>query len=267
MEISVVGQQAYIYSGGKNLALDQLAGQSVVVFIHGAEQDHSCWNLQSRWFAHHGYSVLVPDLPGHGRSAGEPLPSIGALADWIIALLDAVGVEKATLIGHSMGSLVALEATLRHPARLEKIALIGSAMPMPVSEALLDAARDNEPKAVDMINNFSYSASGQFGGNTVPGLWMLGVNQRLMERQKPGVFLIDLTACNAYTRSLESLSAIALPVLVVAGSQDRMTAPKSSKALAEAIPCARLISIPGSGHALMAERPDAVLDSLRDFIA
>jgi len=266
MELTVAGQPAYVYTGGKGAAVEQIAARPVVVFIHGAQQDHSCWNLQSRWFAHHGFSVLVPDLPGHGRSGGAPLASIEALADWVVALLDAVCVKTANLVGHSMGSLVALEATVRHPGRIEKAVLVGSAVPMPVSEPLLDAAWHNEPKAVAMINNFSYSASGQIGGNTVPGLWLLGVNQRLMERQKPGVFGTDMSACNAYARNLQSLAAVTTPALVIAGSQDRMTALKSSKALAAALPRARLNIIAGSGHALMAEAPDAVLDSLKDFI-
>ncbi|UCV05942.1 alpha/beta fold hydrolase [Dechloromonas denitrificans] len=267
MEINVLGQLAYIYNGGKKLTADAVRQQPVVVFIHGAQQDHSCWVLQSRWFAHHGFSVLVPDLPGHGRSAGEALPSVEVLADWIVALLDALGVEKASLIGHSMGSLVALEATVRHAGRVSQTALIGTSLPMPVSQALLDATRDNEPKAVAMINAFSYSATGQIGGNTVPGLWLLGMNQRLMERQKKGVFHTDMNACNAYARSPDSLKEIATPLLIVAGSQDRMTSPKAAKALLGFIPGARLVSIEGSGHALMAERPDAVLDTLRGFIA
>ncbi|MBS1161093.1 MAG: alpha/beta hydrolase [Proteobacteria bacterium] len=267
MEINVSGQPAYVYTGGKKLAREAIAQQPVVVFIHGAQQDHSCWGLQSRWFAHHGYSVLVPDLPGHGRSDGEALPSIEALAEWIVALLDAAGVEKAIVIGHSMGSLVALEVATRFLGRVAKAALIGTSLPMPVSQALLDATRDDEPKAVAMINAFSYSASGQIGGNTVPGLWLLGMNQRLMERQKKGVFHVDMTACNAYARSPESLAGIAAPLLIIAGSQDRMTSPKAAKALLGFIPGARLVSIEGSGHALMAERPDAVLDALRAFVA
>lgn len=267
MEIKVSGRTAYVYTGGKKLALDAIAQQPVVVFIHGAQQDHSCWVLQSRWFAHHGFSVLAPDLPGHGRSDGEALPSVEALAEWIVALLDAAGVEKAVVIGHSMGSLVALEAAARFPARVARAALIGTSLPMPVSQALLDATRDNEPKAVAMINAFSYSASGQIGGNTVPGLWLLGMNQRLMERQKKGVFHVDMNACNAYARPPESLAGIAAPLLIIAGSQDRMTSPKAAKALLGFIPGARLVSIEGSGHALMAERPDAVLDVLRGFVA
>lgn len=267
MEIKVSGQTAYIYNGGKRLAADAVAQQPVAVFIHGAEQDHSCWVLQSRWFAHHGFSVLAPDLPGHGRSAGEPLASIEAMADWIVALLDALGVGQSVLIGHSMGSLVALEIAARFPTRVRGTALIGTSLPMPVSQALLDATRDDEPKAVAMINAFSYSASGQIGGNAVPGLWLLGINKRLMERQKKGVFHVDMTACNAYARSPESLVGIAAPLLVIAGSQDRMTSPKAAKALLDVMPGARLVGIEGSGHALMAERPDAVLDALRAFVA
>ncbi|MBI2277094.1 MAG: alpha/beta hydrolase [Dechloromonas sp.] len=267
MEIEVLGQAAYVYNGGKTLTAAAVKQLPVVVFLHGAQQDHSCWVLQSRWFAHHGFSVLVPDLPGHGRSAGEALPSVEVLADWVVALLDACGVERATLIGHSMGSLIALEVTARFAQRVARTVLIGSSLPMPVSPALLDATRDDEPKAAEMINTWSYSASGQIGGNTVPGLWLLGMNQRLMERQKKGVFHVDMKACNAYTRSPESLTAITAPVLIVAGSQDKMTSPKAAKALLGFIAGARLVSIEGSGHALMAERPDAVLDALRDFVA
>lgn len=267
MQITVNGHSTYVYTGGKKLAPDAVGRQPVIVFIHGAQQDHSCWGLQSRWFAHHGFSVLAPDLPGHGQSAGEPLPSVEAIADWIADLLDVLGVAQASIVGHSMGSLVTVELAVRHAARVKQAVLIGTSLPMPVAPVLLDAARDNEPKAAAMINEWSYSASGQIGGNTVPGLWLLGVNQRLMARQKRGVFHVDLTACNAYTRSLDTLSVIAVPVLVVAGSQDKMTSPKVAKAVLAAIPGARLASIEGSGHALMAERPDAVLDALIAFLA
>lgn len=267
MEIRVRGQTACVYTGGKKLAVAAIKQQPVVAFIHGAQQDHSCWVLQSRWFAHHGFSVLAPDLPGHGRSTGEPLLSVEHLADWVIALLDAAGVGQATLVGHSMGSLVALEAAVRFPQRVSRAVLIGSSLPMSVAPVLLDASHDDEPKAAALINAWSYSPSGQIGGSAVPGLWLLGMNRRLMERQKPGVFFRDMSACNAYARSPESLAAIAAPVLIVAGSLDRMTPPKAAGDLLECIPGARLVTLEGSGHALMAEKPDVVLDVLRDFIA
>ncbi|MBA1914725.1 alpha/beta fold hydrolase, partial [Escherichia coli] len=74
--------------------------------------------LHSRWFAHHGYSVLAPDLPGHGRSAGKLLTTIAEMADWIAALISAAGATKARLIGHSMGSLIAIETSARHPDKV-----------------------------------------------------------------------------------------------------------------------------------------------------
>lgn len=266
MDINVAGQPAYIYTGGRKTENPAVNTQKAIIFIHGAQQDHSCWVLQSRWFAHHGFNVLVPDLPGHGRSSGAPLASVEAIADWIVALQDSLGIRQAILVGHSMGALVALDAAARYPERVAQVALIGASLPMPVAPLLLDATRDDEPKAVALVNGWSYSASGQIGGNTVPGLWLLGVNRRLMERQKKGVFHVDMAACNAYQRNLESLAGLSVPVLLIAGSEDRMTPPKAARALYAAIPGSRLALIAGSGHALMAERPDAVLDALREFI-
>ena len=267
MNFIVNHQPSYVYTGGKAWDAAAARQQPAVVFIHGADQDHSCWTLQSRWFAHHGYTTLVPDLPGHGRSDGAPLPSVEALADWIIALLDAAGVSQATLVGHSLGSLIVIEAALRHASRVSQAVLITPALPMPVSDVLLNAARHDEARAVAMINDFSYSPHGQMGGNTVPGMWMMGMNQRLMERQKSGVFHTDLNACHQYLRPLDTLRAMSCPTLILAGSRDRMTSPKVAGQLASILPDACLRTLVGGGHALMAEQPDAVLDALRGFIA
>ncbi|NBW01285.1 MAG: alpha/beta hydrolase [Betaproteobacteria bacterium] len=262
MQLTVKGQTAYIYTGGKTFDRKLPA----VVFLHGAQLDHSCWNLQSRWLGHHGFGVLAVDLPGHGRSNGVPLSSIGELAQWVAALLSSLELERAALIGHSMGSLIAIETALQFPKQVQKLALLGSTMPMPVSAALLDASSHNEPKAIAMVNSFSHSSSAQIGGNPVPGLWMMGMNQRLMERQKPGVFGCDMNACNAYSRPLTDLSAISQPTLILAGAQDRMTPPKASRALGNAIAGARVEVLAGAGHAMMAEQPDTVLNHLRDFL-
>jgi pimeloyl-ACP methyl ester carboxylesterase len=196
MELQVNGQKAYAYTGGKPFD----AALPTVVFIHGAQNDHSVWLLQSRWFAHHGFGVLAVDLPGHGRSEGGPLPTIQDLADWIELLLERCGAGAAgknvTLVGHSMGSLTALECASRHPARIARIALIGTAVPMPVSDTLLDAAKNDEPRAIAMINSWSHSPRATFGGYAVPGIWHFGAARRLAERQAPGVLHNDLSACN-----------------------------------------------------------------------
>jgi pimeloyl-ACP methyl ester carboxylesterase len=264
MELTIAGRSSYVYTGGKPLA----PALPAIVFIHGAQQDHSCWSLQSRWFAHHGHAVLVPDLPGHGRSAGPALASVEAIADWIAALLDATGIARAVLVGHSMGSLVALEAAARHPGRCAGMVLVGSSVPMPVADSLLDAARSNEPKAMAMINGWSHSQRGLMGGNTVPGLWMHGVNRRLMERQAQGVLYNDLAACHAYAHGAEAAAAATAekcPTLIVAGSRDLMTPARNTRALADMLPHARVVTLPGAGHAMMAEQPDALLDALIGF--
>ena len=262
MELTVKNSRAYAYTGGKPFNPELPA----VVFIHGAENDHSVWALQSRWFAHHGFGVLAVDLPGHGRSAGPLIASVEAQAEWIVALLDAAGVRQATLVGHSMGSLISLEAASRHPDRVSRIVLVGTAVPMPVSDALLTAAREARPKAEGMVNAWSHGPRGAVGGNTVPGMWMMGASIRLMERAAPEVLHNDLNACNEYKRGMDAAAATRCPALLVVGNRDMMTSPRGAPKLAAAMPDARIATVEGSGHALMAEYPDAVLDALRGFV-
>ncbi len=261
MKFDVRGRSAYVYTAGHviNPTLPAL------VFIHGGEQDHSAWALQSRYFAYHGYNVLVPDLPGHGRSAGPALGSIAALADWIANLLDAAGIDRTHIAGHSMGSLVALEFAARRPSRVIKLALLGTAAPMLVAAPLLDAARLNEHAALDMINVWSHGNGAHLGGNTAPGMWMTGMNMRLMERQARDVLYADFKACNDYTQGAAAAAQVKCPVLIISGSRDQMTPPRANQDLLKRVPQARTLLLEGTGHALMAEQPDAVLDALIGF--
>ena len=262
MIVAVAGQPVYAYTGTKPLD----PARPSVVFVHGAANDHSVWSLQSRYFAHHGWNALAVDLPGHGRSGGDALASVEAIADWIPALLDAAGIASAALVGHSLGSLAALAAAARHPDRVSRIALVGPAVPMPVSDVLLGAARADDHAAFEMINGWSFSAGKQVGGSAVPGLWLLGNGMRLMERTRPGVLYTDLAACNAYAGGLDAAAAVRCPALVVMGARDIMAPPKGAQALLAALPDVRTVTLPNTGHALMAEEPDAVLDALREFL-
>ena len=126
MRIRVGAHDTYAYTGAR--ALDPALPS--VVFVHGAANDHSVFALQSRYFAYHGRNVLAVDLPGHGQSDGAPLRSVDALADWLIAFLDAASVRSAALVGHSLGSLIALEAAGRAPERVDKLVLVCTAVPM-----------------------------------------------------------------------------------------------------------------------------------------
>ncbi|UTY59760.1 alpha/beta fold hydrolase [Massilia sp. erpn] len=263
MLLNVQGAQAYCYTGGK--AFD--AQLPTLVFLHGAQNDHSVWGLQSRYLAHHGYSVLAVDLPGHGRSKGAAKRSVEELADWLVALLDAAGVLRAALIGHSMGSLIALEAAQRAPQRVSHLALLGSTYPMKVSDALLDAARSEEQTAIDMVNIWSLSS--QTMPCAVPGVSLSGSARRLMQRMSrlnpEQLFHTDFSACNAYTGGEAAARAVNCPTLLVFGGKDIMTPPKSTKLLRETLAHAQTVQV-DAGHQMMAEQPDAVLAALRGFL-
>jgi len=271
VQVRVDGHRVYAYTGG----VDFDGTLPVVVFLHGAQGDHSVWILQSRYFAHHGHAVLALDLPGHGRSEGAPLPTIEALGHWLVATLDALGVADAVLVGHSMGSLIALETAGAAPDRVRGIALVGTAFPMKVSEALLAAARDDEPRAFDMINLWSHSTICARPGSPAPGFSIFNQNRRLMERQKRGVLAVDFSACNAWQGGFERADALRCPSLFVLGARDAMTQPRFARALIDraaraaalaGVPAPGVVEIPDCGHQIMAEAPDALRDALRAFL-
>lgn len=262
MRLSVAGSEVYAYTGTRPL----YSALPTVVFVHGAAHDHSVWALQSRYFAYHDRNVLAVDLPGHGRSGGAALATVEAIADWIPALMRAADVRTATLVGHSMGSLGALECAARHPECVTRIALVGPAAPMTVADALLDAAKRNDHIAFELITGWSYSAGAQLGGNRMPGIWLTGNALRLIERTKPGVLHADLTLCNTYAAGVAAAAKVRCPALVIVGTGDIMAPLKNAKDLIRTLPDARVVELPDCGHALMAERPDAVLDALRAFV-
>jgi pimeloyl-ACP methyl ester carboxylesterase len=262
MKLAVQGSQAYAYTGGR--AFD--ATLPCVVFIHGAMNDHSGWTLLARWCAHHGLGVLAVNQPGHGRSDGPPLPSIEALADWTLALMGAAGVAQATLVGHSMGSLIALEAAARAPERVTRLVLLGSAYPMKVSDALLNTARDTPLKAIDMVNALSISTLASKPSYPGPGMWVHGSNRALMRNQQDrdktlNLFEHDFRLCDAYAGGATAMAKVKCPTTLIVGERDQMTPPKATRELVTALK-AEVVTV-ASGHHLMAEAPDAVLAGLR----
>ncbi|MGZ3238426.1 MAG: alpha/beta fold hydrolase [Burkholderiaceae bacterium] len=265
MLVNIQGHDAYCYTGGKPFD----ATLPTAVFIHGAQHDHSVWILQTRYFAHHGFGVLAVDLPGHGRSKGAALTSVEAMADWLLAVLDAAGVQKATLIGHSMGSLIALETCAKVPLRVAKLALVGTAYPMSVSPALLDTAKNDEPTAIDMVNIWSHSSIAQKPSSPGPGFNVMNGTQRLMQRiskiNPDHVFYTDFSACNNYANGEASAKSVTCSTLFLSGKQDVMTPVKLTATLIKAIPHATVVKVENCGHNLMAEQPDAALDTLFTF--
>jgi len=223
--------------------------------------------LHSRWLAFRGWNVLALDLPGHGHSEEPPLQSIGALAAWLAAVIVAAQAERATLLGHSMGSLIALETAARHPDRVQSMVLIGTAATMPVHPDLLAAAASNNHAAIDMVNLWGHGYSATLGGSEAPGVWMAGVGERVLESANPGVLYSDLSACASYRDGLTSAARVAAPTLLICGEKDQMTPLKSGQLLAATIPGARIVTLAAAGHMLMAERPREVQAAIAKHLA
>ena len=267
MLLTVNGAPTYCYTGGKPLD----AAKPTVVFIHGVLNDHSVWILQSRHLAHHGWNVLAIDLPGHGRSGGQPPASVEQAADGVLALLRAAGVARAALVGHSFGSLIALEAAARAPAQVSHLVLVGTAFPMKVSPALLEASVSAPEQAIHMVNVFSHSTLCPPPSALGPGTWLYGSSRALMRRvlaSNPAVnvFHTGFQACDRYAGGEQAMAAVQCPTLFLVGRHDQMTPPRAARALAAHARQARVVEVE-AGHALMTEAPGEVLDALRDFLA
>src|SRR5665811_760774 len=211
MQLSVNGTETFVATGGRPFD----ASLPTIVLLHGAGFDHTTWALHSRWFAHHGYGVLAPDLPGHGRSTGAALRSIADMADWTVALLDAAGAAKARLVGHSMGSLIALETAARHPARVSALGLIGTAATMTVGPDLLKAAETNDHSAVDMVSIWGLGFQAELGGSLAPGLWMHGGGQRILVGIAGGEIVEQHAGPALFQNPLGAAAQIKVPATLV----------------------------------------------------
>lgn len=266
MELTVNGAKTFCYTGGKPFD----AAKPTVVFIHGVLNDHSVWILQTRYFAHHGWNVLAVDLPGHCKSAGEAPGSVEEAADFVIALLDAAGVKKAALVGHSFGALTALEAAARAPERITQLALVGIAYPMKVTPALLENSQHQPMKAIDMVNVFSHSLIAPPPSALGPGTWLYGGSRALMKRvlasnPRVNVFHRGFVACDSYANGEQAIAQVKCPILFLLGRNDQMAPVKGAQSLQQKAPQARTVVVDG-GHQMMTEAPDAVLFALKDFL-
>ena len=235
-----------------------------VVFVHGAGFDHSVWVMPARYFARHGYRVIAPDLPAHGRTGGDPLTSIEAMADWLAELLGEQAHGPAAIVGHSMGSLVAMSLAARHAERVNKIALLGTSAPMAVGAPLLEAAADSHHAAIEMANAWSHSMAGSMGAAQIPGVSNLVSGERWLERMAPGVYHADLAACHHFSAPLSALSE--QPTLIIAGGADQMTPARAGLEVAARLANVQTLVLPGCGHSMLSEQPNQVLDGLAKFI-
>jgi len=262
--------ETYAYTGGKPFDADK----PTLIFIHGVLNDHSVWILQTRYLAHHGFNVLAVDLPGHGRSAGEAPASVEAAADFIEALMDAAGLQQAALIGHSWGSLIALETAARLKDRITHAILVGTAFPMKVSPALIEASLNEPMKALQMVNVFSRATLSAPPSALGPGTWVYGASMALGKRvlasnTQVNIFHRSFVACDSYQRGLEAMAQVTCPVLFVLGALDQMTPARAAQSLIEQARASgkkfEVVTVP-MGHHQMSESPEETLSALKAFL-
>lgn len=269
MYFTVNQHRIYAYTGGKSVR----EGQPTVVFIHGVLGDHSVWILQSRYLAHHGWNVLAIDLPGHGKSEGSCPRRVEEAADFVRDLLDAAGIEKAALVGHSFGSLIALEASARLGERVTHLAMVGVGYPMRVTDALLDASLNHPRKGIDMIYQYSWNTLAPPPSALGPGTWVHGASVALSRRllagnTKENIFHLGFVACDSYCGGEDAMKKVAstpCKVLFALGERDQMTPPKAAARLTALAPGAQ-IALMKVGHLQMTEAPDELLAHLLGWL-
>ena len=262
MKLTVDGRTVFATTGGTEFD----ATKPAIVFLHGAGFDRTAWRLQTRWFAHHGRSVLAVDFPAHGWSDGPALESIDAMADWTARMIEAAGLKQAALVGHSMGALVALDCAARHGDKVRALGLCGVASEMPVHPEMLESAKANTLKVQELMTFWGMGNALHKGGMVSPGLWLRRESLAVLAGNKPDVIHTDLAACNAYKEAPARAAAVTCPTVFVLGDGDLMTPAAKAKALVAAIAGAKAVTIPNCGHFMMVERPDETLEALKSCV-
>ena len=270
MIIDVQGHKTYCYTAGKPFD----AAKPTVVFIHGVLNDHSVWILQSRYMANHGWNILAIDLPGHCKSEGNAPASVEEAATFIAALLDAAGINKAALVGHSWGSLIALEAASNLQERMTHLILVGTAFPMKVSPALLESSLNNPMAALKMINVFSHSTLAAPPSALGPGTWVYGASMALGRRvlasnTQVNVFHRGFKACSDYANGEVAIAQVSCPILFLLGAEDQMTQAKAAQLLIDTAKTnnkkVQVVSL-AVGHHQMGEAPEETLMAINSFL-
>lgn len=263
MKLELGHHIVHIATGGRAPNADAPA----LLFLHGSGQSHLTWVLQSRYFAYEGYNIIAPDFPGHGLSGGPPLTRIEDMADWAARLLAALGIDKASVVGHSQGCLVGLEMASRHPGRVDRLCLIAGAAAIPVNDYLVTSSVERPAAAIEMMTGWGHGQTAHLHDNTQPGFSHLGFGRALMAGNPAAALHADLLACNAYDKGAEAAAALTQPCHLILAGADKMTPVKQGRKLAALIPHAQLTEIDGAGHMLPSEHPEAVNAPLARFLA
>lgn len=227
-----------------------------VLFVHGAGGTHAHWRFQMRHVGQQ-WRALAVDLPGHGDSQGDGYRTIPEYRDFVQALLDALGIPRAVLVGHSMGGGIAQSFALAYPGRLAGLVLVGTGARLRVHPDIFAAIQRDMEEAGRLISQWAYSDS------ALPGT--VAQAAEAFARNRATVLEADFQACNTFDLMGE-IAAIRVPTLVLCGAEDRLTPVKYARFLQQEIPGAALTAILGAGHLVMLEKPGEVNRALTSFL-
>ena len=263
MRFELNGHQVFASTGGR----EHQSGRDWIIFVHGAGGSHLIWSQQVRAFAYEGYNVLAPDFPAHGNSAGAAFNSPQAMGEWLVAMMDQLNIDQAHLVNHSLGGLACLEIAANNPERVKSIAFIGSAMAISVNDALIETAKDDPPKAYQMMHSGFFSRCGQMHDNCVPGNSLIGTGMQIMARNQPEALAADLAACATYSHGAQAAAKIFCPTLCLLAGEDRMVGLKYGKKLCQTLADCHSHIFAKAGHMITGERPREINQQLRLFYA
>ena len=261
MIINFKGNETYIGTGGRSLD----SNKSTICFLHGSGQNHLSFVQQARFFAFKGYSVIIPDMPGHGFSKGEPLKSIKDNANWVYELLVELEVQKLVVVGHSQGCLVGLELNRLYPEFLKGIIFVAGSNEIPVNQFLLDLAKEDSQKASKMMVTWGHGIDGDMSTNNWPGHSHYGEGNNIMNMNSADALQHDLHSCNNYSDGLEASKKINIPSLAILAKNDQMTPLKSGLKFVDLIKNCET-HILDCGHFLQSERPKELNSIINSYL-
>ena len=221
------------------------------VCLHGSGSDGIVWSYQLSRLSSR-YRIIVPDLPGHGRSDGLPLDSAPAYAAWLEKFCCALHLDTFFLLGHSFGGAVVQEYARSNPQRIRGMVLVGTGTHFMLSHIYRELCAGGE-----------LPGDGAAAREIPAGSFHEGYE--LLRSQGSGALHADLMAAARFDSS-EWVGSLGIPALVIWGNRDAITPRELPEELAGKLPQGRLQVIDGAGHVVMIDARDAFNRLVTEFI-